>query len=137
MFQSNRTTVAENGVRPRAGGELVIQDYAGVTVATVGKASLLDAREIQSLARELFALVDAQAKQKVILDLTSVRQLSSQTIGVLLELHKKAKAIKGVIAICGVNGQIKRLFELTKLDSIIKTYKDDAAALASFGVRVS
>jgi len=137
MSQSKRAAGIEKPTRPAGtNGELVIEDYAGVTLATIGKASLLDARDIQALARDLIALVTVRAKRKLVLDFTPVRQLSSQAIGMLLELHKQSKAIDGVVVLCGVNGQIRRLFELTKLDSLIRCYKDDAAALASFGVRV-
>ena len=74
---------------------ILIQDYAGVSVVTFTDTSLLDAATISQLGDALYELVDKQNKQKLILDFSSVRFLSSQTLGVLLTLSKKCQAIKG------------------------------------------
>lgn len=137
MFGAKSKNTTQSRSAPRAvSGELTIQSYAGVVVATIGRPSLLDAREIASIGRELTALVGERATRKLVLDFTHVRQLSSQSIGMLLDLNKLAKEIKGKIVLCGVGGPVARLFELTKLDALFEIYKDDAAALKSFGVRV-
>lgn len=138
MFKSRAKAKERSTSTTRAvSGELIVQDYAGITVATIGRPSLLEARDIDTIARELNALIAEQAKRKLILDFTNVRQLSSQSIGMLLNLNKQAKAIDGTVALCGIRGPVARLFELTKLDAIFAIFKDDAAALASFGVHVT
>jgi anti-anti-sigma factor len=40
-------------------------------------------------------------------------------IGVLLKLHKKAQAIKGRVAVCGLQPQLHKVFQITKLDTIL------------------
>lgn len=137
MFQSRSQTLAGPKPHTRAvTGELIVQDYAGVSVVTIGRPSLLDARDIASIGRDLHALVAEQAKRKLVLDFTNVRQLSSQSIGMLLNVHKQAKEIKGKIVLCGVSQPVARLFELTKLDALFQIFKNDVAALDSFGVRL-
>ena len=138
MFQTRAGKQEKTAATTRAAiGELIVQDYAGVIVATIGRPSLLESRDFDAIARNLDALVSEQAKRKLVIDFTNVRQLSSQSIGMLLNLNNQAKSIDGTIALCGIRGPVARLFELTKLDAIFKIFKDDAAALASFGVHVT
>lgn len=137
MFQSRTSTPTAPKARTRAvTGDLIIQDYAGVIVATIGRSSLLDARDIERIGRDLSDLAVEQAKRKLVLDFTNVRQLSSQSIGMLLNVNRLVKDNNGKMALCGVSEQIAKLFSLTKLDALFKVYKNDAAALSAFGVRV-
>lgn len=115
---------------------LSIENYAGVTVVTFMDSSLLDSGVIDTIANELFHLVDQQNKQKIILDFSSVRMLSSQILGVLTSLHRKCEEIKASLALCGLRKELMRVFVLTGLDKLLKFYAKDADALASFGVRV-
>ncbi|MCB9852869.1 MAG: STAS domain-containing protein [Phycisphaerales bacterium] len=137
MFQSRTPTPTAAAPRTRAvTGDLIIQDYAGVIVATIGRPSLLDARDIERIGRDLCGLAVEQAKRKLVLDFTNVRQLSSQSIGMLMNVNRLVKDNDGTLAFCGVSDQIAKLFSLTKLDALFKIYRNDAAALAAFGVRV-
>ena len=115
---------------------LMIQDYAGVTVVTFNESSILDAAVITQLGQELYDLVDKQAKQKLILDFSNVKFLASQTLGVLLNLNKKASTIKGDVVLCGIRKELMKVFEITQLNKILKFYRDDAEALAAFKVFV-
>lgn len=119
-----------------AKSRLIIQDYAGVTVVTVRDSSLLDSGTIEQFGREVYELVDARNKQKLILDFSSVRFLSSQALGVLLTLNKKSQAIKGKVALCGLREELMKIFKITQLDKILDFYADDSAALAAFNVHV-
>ena len=116
---------------------LTIEDYAGVTLVTFMDSSLLDSAIIDTIAKDLFHLVDKQNKQKIILDFSSVRLLSSQILGVLTSLHRKCNEIKSSLALCGVRKELMRVFVLTGLDKLLHFYAKDADALAAFGVRVS
>jgi|CXWL01.1.fsa_nt_gi anti-anti-sigma factor len=115
---------------------LMIQDFAGVTVVTLSDSSIIDAAIIDSIGRELYALVDVQNKRQMVLDFTNVKTLSSHSLGVLLTLKKKIAEIKGVLALCAVRKEITKIFSLTGLDKQFTFFPDDAAALQSFGVRV-
>lgn len=116
---------------------LSIEDYAGVTVVTFMDSSLLDSAVIETVANDLFHLVDNQNKQKIILDFSSVRLLSSQILGVLTSLNRKCDEIKASLALCGVRKELMRVFTLTGLDKLLQFYPKDADALAAFGVRVN
>ncbi len=119
-----------------ASSRIVIEDYAGVTVVTIADSSILDAMVIEQMGKELYNLVDSQNKQKLVLDFCNVKFLASQTLGVLLTLHKKSIAIKGTMVLCGLRKELMKVFSITNLDKILKFFPDDAAALEFFDVRV-
>ncbi len=114
----------------------MIEDYAGVTVVTIQDSAMLDAARIDQLGKELFQLVDEQNKQKIVLDFSNVRFLSSQALGILLTLNKKCKAIKGSLALCGFRDELMKIFTITRVDKLFEFHATDAAALSAFGVRV-
>lgn len=120
-----------------ARSHLVVEDYAGVSVVTFTDTALLDSVMIEEVAKQLYRLVDDQNKQKLILDLSSVKLLSSQALGVFMMLRQKSTAIKGEVAYCGLRKDLMKVFKLMGLDKVLKFYKNDAAALKSFNVKVS
>jgi anti-anti-sigma factor len=116
---------------------MLINDYAGVTVVTFTDSSILETGAIDQIAKDLYFLVDSQAKQKIILDFSKVKSMSSQGLGVLISLNKKLAAIKGGLALCGVRPEIKKLFSITGLEKEFKFHADDRAALSAWKVNVS
>jgi anti-sigma B factor antagonist len=115
---------------------LSMEDYAGVMVVTFNDSSILDAAAIEQLGRDLYQLTDEQHRQKLVLNFANVKFLSSQALGVLLTLHKKAREIKGDVVLCGLKPELKKVFTITSLDKIFRFFPDDVGALASFGVRL-
>jgi anti-sigma B factor antagonist len=119
-----------------AKANLSIEDYAGVVVVTFNDSSILDAGAIEQLGKDLYHLTDEQHRQKLVLNFSNVKFLSSQALGILLTLHKKARELKGEVVLCGLKPELKKVFTITSLDKIFKFFADDVAALASFGVRL-
>lgn len=113
---------------------LLIQNYSGVTVVSFMESAMLDSRAIEAVGKELFRLPDKLNKQKLIVDLTEVRFLASQAIGVLLDLHRRVQAIKGTLVLCGVREDIMKVFKITSLDKLLKFFPDESSALKSFGI---
>jgi len=74
---------------------LKVMQQGGVTLVAFGDASILDMFTIQKIGRELYDLLENQGHKRVVLDFGDVRFLSSQALGVLLTLRKKAdKAVR-------------------------------------------
>ncbi|HVP09934.1 MAG TPA: STAS domain-containing protein [Phycisphaerae bacterium] len=119
-----------------AKANLLIEDYAGVLVVTFTDSSILDTGVIEQIGKDLYQLTDEQCRQKLILDFSNVKFLSSQALGILLMLHKKAAAIKGEVVLCALRPELKKIFTITSLDKVFKFFPDDVGALASFGVRL-
>ncbi len=117
-----------------AQSQLVIQDISGVTIANLGSASILDGAAVEAIGRQLFELVDAQAKRKIMLDFTSVRFLSSSMLGVLISMQKRAQAIDGRVVILGLKPDLHKVFKITRLDKLFDFYDKEDDAMKSFGV---
>ncbi len=115
---------------------LRVEDYAGVTLVTFNDSSILDNATIEQIGKDLYHLVDDEKKQKIIVDFSNVKFLSSHALGVLLTLHKKTLSIKGALSLCGVRKELMKVFSLTDLDKIFKFYPDDTTALAAHNVRL-
>ena len=117
-----------------AEAKLLIQKVGDVTVVDFEDARILDTFQVEELGKQLYHLVDAQNRKKLILDFSKVQFLSSSALGILLDLHRRAKAIKGEVVLCGLRPEIKQIFDIMKLNKLFKLYPLEAEALRHFGV---
>lgn len=113
---------------------LLIHPFRDVTVVNFQDASILDTVQVEQIGEELYGLVDAKNRKKLILDFTKVQFLSSSALGVLITLKKKCSAIKGEVVICGMRKELKKVFEITNLQKLFTFTDDEEKALARFGV---
>ena len=113
---------------------LVVSQVLGVTIVNFHKSSILDAQTVDWIARELYVLVDEQARRKIILDLRHVRFLSSTILGVLVALQKKSQAIKGKLVICGLRPDLSKVFKITKLDKLFEFADGEDEAMRRFDI---
>jgi anti-sigma B factor antagonist len=114
--------------------DLLISEIRGVCVVTFGSVSILDAAAVETIGKRLYALVDEQARRKLVLDFSEVRFLTSQMLAVLITLHKKSQAIGGQVVLCGLRPELGKVFKVTRLDKLLSFAGNEEAALASFGV---
>ena len=87
---------------------LVVSQVTGVTVVSFRSASVIDLPTMEAIAAELYALVDQQARKKIVLDFAAVRFLSSQMLGILVALQKRARGIGGRLVLCGMRPELMR-----------------------------
>lgn len=112
---------------------LILTQEGDITVASFRDASILDAVTIQRIGRELYALVEEDGSRRIILDFADVRFLSSQALGVLLTLRRKADQAKAEVFLAGIRDELARVFKMTNLDKLFQFYEDRTAALAKLG----
>ena len=60
--------------------------------------------------------------------------LSSQTLGVMLNLHKKIGERKGWFGVCGLKQDLHKVFKLTRLDKLFNFYDNEEQALRAVGI---
>ena len=113
--------------------KILIQKIGDVTVVDFNQVRLLEAQQIEAIGRELYQLVDQMHRQKLILDLSNVQFLASAAIGMLMNLHNKATAIKGTFVICGLRRELMRVFEIMKLTKVFKFAGSEDEALELLG----
>ena len=83
--------------------------------------SLMNPSELESIATDLYRLVDEEDRRYLVLDFENVKYLSSQAIGIVLTLHKKLSQLgKSSFVLCGVGPTLMQLLKITRLDRVLK-----------------
>ncbi len=103
------------------------QQQKSVLVVTVTAPSLMSMLSVRDIQPELYKLIDEQGNTKVVMDLSKVRDISSQFIGTIIAMHTKLSRKRGKLVLCGLNDKLSELMALTRLDrviSIVPTAKD-------------
>jgi anti-sigma B factor antagonist len=113
---------------------LNIDNVKDVTVVGFTANAILDTLHIQQMGDELYELVDKQSRRKIVLDFAEVKFLSSQALGVLLTMRRKADQVKGTVVIAGLRKELQKVFTITNLEKLFTFYPDKDAALSDFGI---
>ncbi len=111
---------------------LELEEIGDVTVAKFLDKKILDETNIQIIGNQLFALVDEDGREKIVLDFSNVEYLSSAALGKLITMDKKVKASKGKLRLCSIRSDIYEVFAITKLNKLFVIDDDQEKSLASF-----
>ncbi len=117
--------------------KIITKRVGKVTVVNFIDTAITDTQQIQHISRELENLIDEKECRFMVLDFSSVRFLSSQTLGMLLKLHKKLSDKSGWMGLAGLKPELKKIFKLTRLDRIFNFYdtpQDAIDAALAYGV---
>lgn len=108
-----------------------VQTIDKATVVEFRTASLMDALDLQNISDHLYELVDKQDKRQIILDFEKVQYLSSQAIGIVLNMNKKLGALKNSkLVLCGVGPRLMELVRITRLDRVLTIKPSQKESLA-------
>lgn len=69
---------------------------------------------------------------KIVLNLEKVSYMDSAGIGELVACYKRAREKGGTVKLLNPSGKVFDLLQLTKLEEVFETYKDEKGALTSF-----
>lgn len=108
---------------------LNIEQQEGVSLVSFVTATMLDSYHVQEVTSELYDLVEKEGHTKIVIDLSSVKMISSQALSVLLNLRKKSGDIGGKIVISGIDPQLYRVFKITHLQKLFDFYSDNEQAV--------
>ncbi len=67
--------------------------------------------------------------KKVLFNLSEMKFINSTGLGMLLTAVSKTRNAGGELALCNVPEQMKKLLQITKLESVFNQQPDEAAAL--------
>jgi len=97
-----------------------VQNIEKFSVVEFRTPSLMDAMLLEEIGQELYRLVDEEDRRRLVLDFEKVQYLSSQAIGIVLQLNKKLGQLKGSkLVLCGVGPKLMELLKITRLDRIL------------------
>ena len=106
-----------------------LEEIGDVTVAKFVDKKILDEGNIQIIGNQLFALLEEDGRQKIVLDFSNVEYLSSAALGKLITMDKKVKAAKGKLRLCNIRPDIYEVFAITKLNKLFDMKDSLEAAL--------
>jgi anti-sigma B factor antagonist len=112
---------------------VTVDDDAGTVV--VSPAGELDAFTSPELRSELHRLLEDVATKRLVVDLTAVTFLDSSALGVLVGALRRLRERGGELHVVQPRPTVKRIFELTALDSVFTLHggRDEALAAARAG----
>lgn len=108
---------------------LRVEQVGPVTVVRFVLAEVMHAEVIESVGDELSALVEDEGRRWLLLDFSAVRKLSSALLGRLIALHRRLLALEGRLALCGIDAELRRVFDLCQLPRLLQLCDDEPAAL--------
>ena len=101
----------------------------GVTVVRiVGQLIVGNRQELKTLVQEGLD----RGETKFLIDCSETGYIDSSGLGALVTLAKKVREQGGELRIAGLNEDLRSLFELTKLDTLLPISPTPAEALAGF-----
>ena len=108
------------------------------SIRKLGKVSVVDISgkitigegDVQ-LREKVNELLDS-GESRILLNLEKVKYMDSAGIGELVACYKRAKEKEGTVKLLNPSGKVYDLLQLTKLEEVFDTYKDEGEALGSF-----
>ena len=91
----------------------------------------LDAHNSDKLKAEMNRIFE-QGTKDILLDLKEVRFIDSSGLGVLVSGFKNASTRQGSLRLCGLQTQVKSMFELTRLHRVFDIFQTVDEALESY-----
>jgi anti-sigma B factor antagonist len=108
---------------------LRVEQVGPVTVVRFVVPEVMHAEVIESVGDQLSALVEDEARRLLLLDFSAVRKLSSALLGRLIGLHRRLLALQGRLALCGIDAELRRVFDLCQLPRLLQLCDDEPAGL--------
>jgi anti-sigma B factor antagonist len=117
-----RRGLAESAVAMRREGDVLVLGFSGPTQLT----------RPSPASRQLLEGILQHNDSKVLIDLSTVSRIDSAGLGLLINCYSHALRNRGMFKLLNPNQEVRQLFRLTKVDSILETYDDEKRALESF-----
>ncbi len=117
--------------------QLIVEQAGEVTIVGFSEPTLLNSYHVNESAKELYNLIEKQGHRWIVLDLSTIKMLSSQTLGVFLNARHKLEKLGGKVVISGIDPKLSRVFRITNLDSVFEFFADTSLAVESLKKCVS
>ncbi len=109
--------------------EIEVTQTGGVTLV-VPKGDL-DMGTADQMKRTLTELIE-KGQSKLVMDLTGVAYVDSSGLGALVAAMKQARAVGGNLKLCGLQEDVRSIFEMTRLIKVMAVHSDRQEAVASW-----
>ena len=110
--------------------KLTTKDDGHVTILTVDGDLVIG--ESESLFKRTVIRLLEEGKVNLLVDLRRVNFLDSSGLGALVRAMTNAQKEGGQTKLLGAGSQVRKLLEMTKLDSVFENFTDMETAVSSF-----
>ncbi|WP_182868394.1 protein kinase domain-containing protein [Rhodopirellula sp. JC639] len=117
--QKSSPPAAEEEVAAPEYEQFDLQEIDGAHVVHLHDASVLSTESLVQTKRELFAMVEKCDPKRLIVNFASVRFCSSETVGILIQLHSELKPRQTRLYLCGMRESIREVFRVLNLDGTV------------------
>lgn len=118
-----------NAMKGLVKGRLRIGNEHGVTTVRFNDAMLVDESEIALIKKELLDNLN-RPNMRVLLDMKTVRRLSSAAVMMLADVARRLRSTGGVLAVCRIRAELESAMGMLKVENI-PIFHDKKVALAS------
>jgi anti-sigma B factor antagonist len=106
----------------------VASDPSGVLVVSVdGQLVVANRQELKQMVLKSLE----EGESKFVVDFSGTGYIDSSGLGVLVSVSKKIREAGGELRLCGLNEDLRMLFELTKLDTLFTISENRVEAIGS------
>ena len=124
--RGDRWDISEAAGRPR----LRVRTVEQTAVVRFDDAEILfEEGAVHAVGRELHRLIEEEGHTRLVVNFAGVRYLSSEVLGILAGLQREVDAVRGRIALCGLDPLLRDMIRITHLDQVFDVYGDEAEAL--------
>lgn len=109
-------------VNVRSEGEVSVVDLSGKI--TIGEGDVVLRETVETLIKE--------GRSKIVLNLARISYMDSAGIGELVACYKRSREKGGQLKLLNPSGKVYDLLQLTKLEEIFETFRDEGEAIQSF-----
>ena len=109
-------------VNVRSEGDVSVVDLSGKI--TIGEGDVVLRETVETLLKE--------GRNKLLLNLARISYMDSAGIGELVACYKRSREKGGQLKLLNPSGKVYDLLQLTKLEEVFDTYRDEKEALGSF-----
>jgi anti-anti-sigma factor len=108
-----------------------ITELPNAAVITFNQPNLGLSTIVEQVNSRIRDYVQTRRPKNIVIDFSSVSFFSSRTLGMLVDLWKRAQDDQGRLLICGIDPRLYRVFRITNLDKLFDFVDDRQAALSA------
>ena len=109
-------------VNVRTEGQVSVVDLSGKI--TIGEGDVVLRETVEGLLNE--------GRSKILLNLARISYMDSAGIGELVACYKRSREKGGELKLLNPSGKVYDLLQLTKLEEIFETFRDEGVGIQSF-----
>jgi anti-anti-sigma regulatory factor len=111
---------------------LEVEQVGDVALVRFERRRILTEETIDTVAAQLFSLVEHAQQRKLILNFANIDRLASAMLGKLVLLQKNLQTVGGRVVLCHIAPHLYEIFTLLKVPRVLRIYRCETEALEAF-----